>query len=138
MAKIMQCFLSNVLFQNVKRFYRFSVNVKFWNRLISVGRFGLLYEMLTLINAMNLSQCLIHRANNLLIQITVTPSGPASDLNVPVEIVIGSIPLASIAQQHGLVLPQAPPAQGTSVGLYNDARMPAALRKRLLLNTFEV
>ncbi|KAH3783929.1 arrestin domain-containing protein 3-like [Dreissena polymorpha] len=46
------------------------------------------------------------------VEITVNPSGPSFDLHVPVEVVIGSIPLRSVAQQHGLALPdrQAPTA----------------------------
>lgn len=70
--------------------------------------------------------------------IIVDPSGLGFDLYVPLEVVIGSIPLASIAQLHGLTLPSAPPPPypgpgaeapplGAPEGLYSDKAMPAAL-----------
>ena len=54
------------------------------------------------------------------------PSGIGFDLNVPVEVVIGSIPLASIAQQYGLNIPSTiePPPPGAPAGLYGDASLP--------------
>lgn len=57
-----------------------------------------------------------------LVMITVDPSGIGFDLDVPVEVVIGSIPLASIAQQYGVNIPQtiAPPPAGAPAGLYTD------------------
>ncbi|KAL4228949.1 hypothetical protein ACF0H5_011989 [Mactra antiquata] len=76
------------------------------------------------------------------LNIVVDPSGIGFALNVPVEVVIGSIPLATIAQQHGFVLPTAPtaplPQQGLNPnpkpafplqsaapsGLYGDAFIP--------------
>ena len=67
----------------------------------------------------------------------VDPSGPAIDLYVPVEVVIGSIPLRQIAEQHGMVLPPPPPppdpslpppAPGVPAGLYTDANLPQNMR----------
>lgn len=71
---------------------------------------------------------------------TVDPSGLGFDLNVPVEVVIGSIPLASIAQQHGITLPPAPPMSdptlppppGAPQGLYSDKYMPTHLPQATL------
>ncbi|KAH3836787.1 arrestin domain-containing protein 3-like [Dreissena polymorpha] len=73
--------------------------------------------------------------------ITVDPSGLGFDLHVPVEVVIGSIPLRSVAQQHGLALPDRqapiapianlppppPPYLGAPAGLYDDIAYPPAL-----------
>jgi hypothetical protein len=65
----------------------------------------------------------------------VDPSGLGFDLNVPVEVVIGSIPLASIAQQHGMTVPSAPsqplppPPPGAPQGLYSDSSLPTNIRK---------
>ena len=74
-------------------------------------------------------------------QIVVDPAGPALDLYVPVEVVIGSIPLAPIAQQYGMILPPLPsaPPQGEAppgmpMGLYSDAVMPTSLRKCLFFS----
>ncbi|WAR00287.1 ARRD3-like protein [Mya arenaria] len=44
------------------------------------------------------------------VNIRVVPFGIGVDLNVPIEIVIGSVPLRNIAQQHGFALPSAPPS----------------------------
>ncbi|XP_045216633.2 arrestin domain-containing protein 3-like [Mercenaria mercenaria] len=72
---------------------------------------------------------------------TVDPSGLGFDLNVPVEVVVGSIPLASIAQQHGMTLPPPPPPQDPSLpppppgapqGLYTDSAMPSNLPQATL------
>ena len=59
-------------------------------------------------------------------QVTADPSGIGFDLDVPVEVVIGSIPLASIAQQYGLNIPTTiePPPAGAPAGLYGDASLP--------------
>jgi hypothetical protein len=71
-----------------------------------------------------------------LVQIIADPSGPGFDLEVPVEIIIGSIPLTSVAEQHGLSLStQEPmsvslPQPGNSLrGLYTDLSMPTNIRK---------
>ncbi|WAR00288.1 ARRD3-like protein [Mya arenaria] len=75
------------------------------------------------------------------VNVTVDPSGLGFDLHVPVEIVIGSIPLRNIAQQHGFALPPAqqpiqdlqprpempPPYVGAPKGLYSDTVMPSAV-----------
>lgn len=57
-----------------------------------------------------------------LAMMTVDPSGIGFDLNVPVEVVIGSIPFSSIAQQYGYNVQQtiAPPPPGAPEGLYSD------------------
>ena len=54
------------------------------------------------------------------------PSGIGFDLDVPVEVVIGSIPLASIAQENGLNIPTTvqPPPPGAPAGLYGGASLP--------------
>ena len=54
------------------------------------------------------------------------PSGIGFDLDVPVEVIIGSIPLAGIAQEYGLNIPTTvePPAPGAPAGLYGDASLP--------------
>ena len=59
-------------------------------------------------------------------QLTVDPSGVGFDLDVPLQVVIGSIPLASIAQQYGLNIPTTiePPPAGAPAGLYGDASLP--------------
>ncbi|XP_060557998.1 arrestin domain-containing protein 3-like [Ruditapes philippinarum] len=68
---------------------------------------------------------------NYFVEIIADPSGPGFDLEVPVEIIIGSIPLTSVAEQHGLSLStQEPmsvslPQPGNSLrGLYTDLSMP--------------
>jgi len=79
-------------------------------------------------------------------QMTVDPSGFSYDLNVPLEIIIGSIPLRSIAQAHNFALPFAPappagipqrsemppPYLGAPKGLYSDHVTPSAVRKYTL------
>ena len=59
---------------------------------------------------------------DVIFQITVDPSGIGFDLDVPVEVVIGSIPLASVAQQYGFNIqqPAIPSAPGAPEGLYTD------------------
>ena len=42
-------------------------------------------------------------------KLVAEPSGPGFALNVPVEVVIGNIPFATVAQQHGMTIqPNAP------------------------------
>lgn len=79
----------------------------------------------------------------------VVPCGIGMDLSVPVEVTLGSIPLAYIAQQHGMTLPsappppypgppppgQAPPPPGAPQGLYNDSAMPTMLRMYTYINS---
>lgn len=66
-------------------------------------------------------------------QFSVTPSGPAFNLRIGLEILIGSIPFVSVAEQHGLVLPPAipaaPPAQGASLDSNTDDVVKPVLRK---------
>lgn len=66
-------------------------------------------------------------------QMVVDPSGPSFDLYVPLEVVIGSIPLAEIAQQHGMSLPplasKGQPPSGAPQGLYTESVMPTSFRK---------
>ena len=66
---------------------------------------------------MNRVMCIV-----LIFQMTVDPSGIGFDLNVPVEVVIGSIPFSSIAQQYGFNVQQTiePPPPGAPEGLYSD------------------
>ncbi|KAK3698149.1 hypothetical protein RRG08_021660 [Elysia crispata] len=57
-----------------------------------------------------------------IVQLNVDPSGPALDLEIPLEVVIGTIPLMSVVQQYppsppvgfneGSMWPTAPPMQG--------------------------
>ena len=72
------------------------------------------------------------------LQMSVEPSGLGFGLHVPVEVVIGSIPLNAIAQQYGMTLPPPPPQPDPSLpppppgapqGLYSDVGMPANIRK---------
>jgi len=72
----------------------------------------------------------------------VDPSGFSYDLHVPLEIIIGSIPLRSIAHAHNFAHPSAPappagipqrpempPAYlGAPKGLYSDYVTPSAVR----------
>ncbi|XP_045216627.2 arrestin domain-containing protein 3-like [Mercenaria mercenaria] len=64
------------------------------------------------------------------VTIVADPSGVGFDLEVPVEVVIGSIPLASVAEQHGFSLPTQtqfdvpPPPVGAPQGLYADTSIP--------------
>ena len=54
------------------------------------------------------------------------PSGIGFDLDVPLEVVIGSIPFARIAQQYGEVItqqPTAPPPPGAPEGLYTSSNI---------------
>lgn len=54
------------------------------------------------------------------------PSGIGFDLDVPLEVVIGSIPFASVAQQYGFNIPASiePAPSGAPTGLYTDTAMP--------------
>ena len=67
--------------------------------------------------------CLQIRFLILVFQITVDPSGLGFDLDVPIEVVIGSIPFASVAQQYGFSVqpPAIPPAPGAPDTLYTDS-----------------
>ncbi|XP_045187225.2 arrestin domain-containing protein 3-like isoform X2 [Mercenaria mercenaria] len=75
------------------------------------------------------------------VMITVDPSGAGFDLNVPLEVVIGSIPLSSIAEQHGMVLPQQPqatllqPSPGAPKGIYSATAMPTNLPQATLVES---
>nr|XP_022329069.1 arrestin domain-containing protein 3-like [Crassostrea virginica] len=59
-----------------------------------------------------------------LVKLVVDPSGPAFDLNVPVEIIIGTIPLTSAVQQYqqtlSAVRPSAPPEVAMPSPSYNE------------------
>ncbi|XP_060557997.1 arrestin domain-containing protein 3-like [Ruditapes philippinarum] len=72
------------------------------------------------------------------LMMNVDPSGLGFDLNVPVEVVIGSIPLASIAQQHGMTVPSAPSQPlpplppGAPQGLYSDSSLPTNIPQAAL------
>ena len=53
------------------------------------------------------------------------PSGIGFDLDVPLEVVIGSIPFARVAQQYGEVItqqPTAPPSLEAPDGLYTSSK----------------
>ncbi|KAH3783930.1 arrestin domain-containing protein 4-like [Dreissena polymorpha] len=82
--------------------------------------------------------------------ITVEIPGPHFNLHVPIEVVIGSIPLRSVAQQHGLALPDRqaptaplanlplppPPYLGAPVGLYNFTAHPPPLPQTTFAPSF--
>ena len=50
----------------------------------------------------------------------VDPSGLGFDLEVPVEVVIGSIPFKSVAQQYGMDQSIEPPPTVNPTGLYME------------------
>ena len=56
-------------------------------------------------------------SHDLYLQLNVDPSGPALDLEIPLEVVIGTIPLMSVVQQY----PPSPP-----VGFDENALWPTA------------
>ena len=59
----------------------------------------------------------------ILFQMTVDPSGIGFDLDVPLEVVIGSVPFVSVAEQYGFSAQQQsiePPPSDAPVGLYVD------------------
>ena len=53
-------------------------------------------------------------------QIVVDPSGLGFDLEVPVEVVIGSVPFNSVAQQYGMDQSIEPPPTDNPIGLYME------------------
>ncbi|XP_061172553.1 arrestin domain-containing protein 3-like [Saccostrea echinata] len=60
-----------------------------------------------------------------IIKLVIDPSGPAFDLNVPIEIIIGTVPLQSAVQQYqhtlSSVQPSAPPAIAMPAPSYNES-----------------
>lgn len=55
------------------------------------------------------------------VKLVIDPSGPAFDLNVPVEVIIGTIPLQSAVQQYQQTLssaPSAPPQVAMRMGSF--------------------
>ena len=50
----------------------------------------------------------------------VDPSGLGFDLEVPVEVVIGSVPFKSVAQQYGMDQSIDPPPTDAPTGLYTE------------------
>jgi hypothetical protein len=51
------------------------------------------------------------------LKLIVDPSGPAFDLNVPVELIIGTIPLQSAVQQYQQTLSAAQPSAPPQVAM---------------------
>lgn len=62
--------------------------------------------------------------------LTVDPAGPALDLECPLVITIGTVPLKDVAERHGVTLPlTAPeavlePPMGAPRNIYSDSVLP--------------